>query len=272
MKLKTSLVIRLHGSDAYFCDLEGRVQKKKNFWMEKKGLEAANHIVSVSDFTAKKTTEIFDINNKIDIIYNGINIKMFSPTDIAIEENSLLYFGSVIRKKGVLALAKAFNLLHQKNSNATLTFLGKDVVDVLTRRSTVGMIKEILSEDALQSVSFINQVPYHEVKDYLGKAQIVVLPSYAEAFPMTWLEAMAMEKTLVTSNVGWAKEMMIDGKTGYTIDPDDTEEFANRMNELLLDKEKARAFGLNAREHVIEHFEIGKIATKNINYYRSIVS
>ena len=123
MKLKTSLVIRLHGSDAYFCDLEGRVQKKKNFWMEKKGLEAANHIVSVSDFTAKKTTEIFDINNKIDIIYNGINIKMFSPTDIAIEENSLLYFGSVIRKKGVLALAKAFNLLHQKNSNATLTFL-----------------------------------------------------------------------------------------------------------------------------------------------------
>ena len=64
MTLKCPLIIRLHGSDTYFCNLENRKQKKKNFYFEKKALFKANKIVGVSNFVAKETKKLFKIYNK----------------------------------------------------------------------------------------------------------------------------------------------------------------------------------------------------------------
>ncbi len=78
------------------------------------------------------------------------------------------------------------------------------------------------------------------VRKEIEKASVVVLPSFAEALPMTWLEAMAMEKALVTSNIGWAPEVMIDGETGFTVDPKNHSLYAEKILQLLKDEELAR--------------------------------
>ena len=196
MKFTVPIVIRLNGSDAYFCKLDGRTQKFKNFVLEKTALTSAQEVVSVSTFTGELTKKIFSLKHHIKTIHNGIDANQFSPIEAHINKGQLLYFGTIIRKKGVLELAEAFNLVVIKNEKANLLLLGKDAIDVFTKTSTIELFYNLLTPEAKTRVKHIKEVPYHEIKNYISKANIVVLPSFAEAFPMTWLETLAMEKAL----------------------------------------------------------------------------
>ncbi len=272
LKFRCPLVIRLHGSDRYFCSLENRKQKIKNFILEKKALINADKIVSVSAFTAKKTNEVFGIKKCNTVIHNGINTDNFMPLSEQINSGEILYFGTIIRKKGVLELAHAFNLLIKSDSSASLVLLGKDVVDVFENKSTLELFFNILSDRAKKKVRHLPEVHYSKVAQIIAKANLVTLPSFAEAFPMTWLEAMAMEKALVTSNIGWANEMMIDGETGFTIDPKNHVDYANKLKILLNDTDFANKLGENSRQRVLHKFDSELIVKQNIEFYKSIIN
>lgn len=271
MKFKCPLVIRLNGSDAYFCKLEGRQQKMKNRIFEKKALETADFLISVSRFTAEKTKEIFGINRKFEIIPNSIEARSFIPSDIEIVPNRILYFGTIIRKKGVLELAKIFNKVIQQRPESELFLIGKDVTDIFENRSTIELFKAQLSKQAQKKMTFQGQVDYDKVKMYIQESAVVVLPSFAEALPMTWIEAMALEKALVTSNIGWAKEVMVDGETGFSVDPKDHETYAEKIIKLLDDEELARKMGSSARKRIIDNFAAEKVVEENIKFYKSVI-
>lgn len=265
------LIIRLHGSDTYFCNLEGRKQKKKNYFFEKIALKQADKIVSVSAFTANKTKQLFSLDCDIETIYNGINTEVFKPIDEEVNTSQILYFGTIIRKKGVLELASIFNNIVIINKNVSLLLIGKDVKDVLENKSTLELFYQRLTEKAKLKVIHLPEVPYKDIKNYLAKAQVVVLPSFAEAFPMTWLETLAMEKALVASNIGWATELMVDGETGYLVNPKNHLEYSNKILTLIRDKEKNKRFGKNGRLHIISNFSSTVVLNKNINLYKSLL-
>jgi len=271
MKFKCPLVIRMNGSDTYFCHLENRPQKKKNFWFEKKALAGADHLLSVSEFTGEKTAALFSIKKKIEIIPNSVDVGYFCPRNTAVEQNTILYFGSVIRKKGVLELADIFNLIIAKKPGVRLLFAGKDVKDHNTGNSTKQMILDKLSPAAIKNIVWLGVLPYEKVLAQIATANVVVLPSFAEALPMTWLEAMSMEKALVTSDIGWAKEVMIDGVTGFTVDPKDNQLYAARILQLLMDPALAKQMGTAAREQVVARFSSEVVVERNIGFYWKIV-
>lgn len=270
MKLEIPIVIRMHGSDAYFCRLENRKQKKKNYWFEKKALYGADHVLSVSKFTALKTIEIFKLKKEVTVIPNGVNVRVFNPRQKESEYHSILYFGSLIRKKGVIELAHIFNKVVMQDPDAALTLVGKDVIDFRENRSTLEIFSEILTKEAKARFRYISEVPYEEIKDYISAHSLMVFPSFAEAFPMTWLESMAMEKALVTSNIGWAREIMINGKTGYMAEPRDHSEFAGRILTLLRDKTLRERMGRYSRERICKEFSAGEVVRKNIRFYEHV--
>ena len=271
MKFKCPLLLRLHGTDAYFCALEGRKQKFKNYFFEKKALKSADYITSVSEFTAKRTTKLFNLTKEIKVIHNGVDIANFSPSFIKVNTNSILYFGSIIRKKGVLELASIFNKVIEKIPSAQLILLGKDVVDIFENKSTLALFLNKLSINAKRNTKHISHVPYNKVKEYIAKANVIVLPSFAEAFPMTWLEAMAMEKALVTSDIGWAKELMVDGETGFIENPKNHELYADKIIKLFESKELNSTFGKNAKQRIVTNFSQEIIGLQNIDYFKSII-
>lgn len=271
MKLKCPLVIRLHGSDSYFCKLEERSQKKKNFWFEKLALKGADHLLSVSEFTANKTAELFKTKIKIEVIPNSVDVRSFKPSDQKIIPGRILYFGSIIKKKGVLELASIFSKISKENPEANLIMAGRDVVDVQTRKSTHGLFQEKLSEDTGNRVEWKGTLSPEEIRQELLRAAVVVFPSFAEALPMAWLEAMAMEKALVTSNIGWAKEMMIDGETGFTVDPKDHDNYAEKVLTLIKDPALAERMGKAAREQVLKKFSNEVVVERNLEFYRKVV-
>lgn len=271
MKLRCPLVIRMNGSDAYFCKLDGRPQKKKNFWFEKIALQRADHLLSVSRFTAEETRKIFNLKKEISVIPNSVDVQKFVPQDTEIIPNRLLYFGTIIRKKGLLELAGIFNEVVKQKPEAELFIAGKDVVDVFTRKSTKELMLEIFTPEAAKQVKWLGVLAYEDVLEQIAEAHVILLPSFAEALPMTWLEAMAMEKALVTSDIGWAKEVMIDGKTGFTENPKDHLAYAAKVLKLLNDPKLSAAMGKAARKQVLEKFSTEVVTKQNIQFYKKII-
>lgn len=271
MKLDIPLVIRLHGSDAYFCKLEGRKQKWKNRWFEKNALKNADYILSVSDFTGIKTMKVFGLERSYQVIPNGIDCENFKASEEIPKANQLFYFGSLIRKKGFLELAEIFNQVNLQNPKAKLVIAGKDVVDIQIGESTWKIFQSKLSSEAIKKVKYVGQVDYKSITGFLNESAVVVLPSFAEAFPMTWLEAMAMEKAMVTSDIGWANEVMENEVTGYTVNPRDHELFVDKIIYLLDHPEKRKLMGKAARKKVECEFTTQVISEKNIKFYKNLL-
>jgi glycosyltransferase involved in cell wall biosynthesis len=271
MKFPCPLIIRMNGSDAYFCALESRKQKYKNRFFENSALRSADVLVSVSRFTAEKTREIFKLKDNIEVIPNSIETDKFSGAEEVAIKNRVLYFGTLIRKKGVLELAEIFNEVIYGNSEAELFLIGKDVVDIFEDKSTLELFQERLSVEAANQVKYFPEVSYSEIKEHISRAAVIALPSFAEALPMTWLEAMAMEKPLVTSNIGWAKEVMLNGVTGFTENPKDHKAYAEKILYLLDNPCEAAEMGKAARDRVKKKFSTEVVVKRNLAFYKKIV-
>lgn len=270
---KCPVVIRLHGSDTYFCHLDERKVKWQNKFHEKRALQNADHLLSVSQFTADKTNEVFGLNKKFAIIPNLIDTELFRGNNQNIgTEKSILYFGSLIRKKGLLELPLIFNKVIQKNPDSKLILVGKDVSDIISgNSSTWQMMQKLFSDEAIKNVEYVSSVPYSEIKEKIQKATVCVFPSFAEAFPVSWLEAMAMEKPIVASNIGWAGEMIEKGENGFLVHPKNHDAFAEKINNLLKDEDLCQKTGMAARKKVEDFFDIKVLAKQNIEFYKSVI-
>ena len=73
------IVLKLNGSDTYFCHLDNRPVKWINKFHEKRALKRANAVVSVSQYTADMTNKLFGLNKKFTIIPNGVDTAFFTP-------------------------------------------------------------------------------------------------------------------------------------------------------------------------------------------------
>jgi glycosyltransferase involved in cell wall biosynthesis len=273
IKLNCPIVMRLNGSDTYFCNLDGRPVKWKNKFHEKKALLNADALISVSQFTADETNTVFGTNKKFTIIPNSIDLKSFERDKTLSEEpNTVLYFGSLIRKKGLLELPLIFNELVKINPKAQLILVGKDVSDIISgSSSTWEMMQAQFSEAASKQVKYLGSVPYSEIHNYINQASVCVFPSFAEALPVSWIEAMAMEKAIVASSVGWATEVIDDGVNGFLVHPKEHAIYALKINTLLKNSQMQQQFGLAAREKAIQQFSIDIVAKESLSFYNKVI-
>lgn len=273
---KCPLIIRLNGSDTYFCHLDQRPVKWFNKFNERRALQKADGLLSVSQFTANLTNEVFGLEKQFSIIPNSIDIEQFTVNaTLAVPSGvrTILYFGSLIRKKGLLELPFIFNEVVKVNSNARLILIGKDVSDISTGNpSTWQMMQSLFTQEALENVSYLGSVPYFDVKEHIMNATVCVFPSFAEALPVSWIEAMALQRPIVASNIGWATEVIDDEKDGYLVHPTNHKEYAKRIVELLENESLQIEMGVKARKKVIEKFSISVVVQQNILFYKSLIS
>jgi len=271
MNIKCKVVVRLHGSDTYFCHLENRKQKQKNYILEKQALKSANAVVSVSAYTATVTKKLFDLNRNIKVIHNGLDLDVFNMTHSEKNSNEVLYFGTLNRKKGVLEIPYIVKELRKINKDFKIVLIGNDSNDPQTGRSTWSMIQELSTEGILDYIEYRGPVAYSDMRDAILKSSLCIFPSYAEAFPVSWMEAMACSKPIVTSDIGWAKELIEDEKNGLLSPPDDYVLYAQQINRILTDSTLAEHLSLGARERIEKFFSSQVIAEQNIAYYENVI-
>lgn len=273
MQFKSPLVIRFHGSDTYFCYLEKREQKLKNKWFEKLALLPAKAFIAPTRFAGETSAYLFGLpKEKITTIHYGLNLDQFKngdPTDF--QPGLLLYIGTIIRKKGVFELPEIFKKVLQKMPGAELILIGNDTPDIQTSNNSTWEMLQHHFGNTLEKVSYLGKIPYSEVQNYIKKANVCIFPTYAETLGMVTIESMAMQKAVVNSNIGWAQELMEDGKSGFLVHPSAHEEYALRIVQLLQDNELALEMGKQAREFVENQFGSQKIAKQNIDFYKTII-
>lgn len=271
---KIPLITRVHGSVSYFNHLEGIKKSKVIHYLEKKSLNISDHIIAVSNYAGKLTKVVFGFKNfKYNVIYNGVDINRFTPKyKEATAGTKILYFGTLVRKKGVLELAHIFNELIARSINVELILIGKDAKDGVTGRSTWELLQELFSIQAKDKVTYKSSVPYHEMHNAIAKSDICVFPSFAEAFPISWLEAMSMGKPIVASSIGWAKEAIENEKSGLLEHPENHSVFASKIVTIIENPNMGIMLGTAARKRVETHFNQEIIVRKNIEFYNSIIA
>ena len=217
--------------------------------------------------------ELFSLQRDFTVIPNGIDITNFTAESTSkVQENTILYFGTLIRKKGLLELPFIFNEVYKQNNQAKLILIGRDASDIISgNNSTWAMMQSLFDKNALQNVSYNGSVSYDKIKEHISSAAVCVFPTFAEALPVSWIEAMAMQKAIVASDIGWATEVINDRVNGFLVHPKNHKIYAERILELLENKSLRNHFGIEARKKVEQKFSIEVVAKQSADFYQRIL-
>lgn len=273
LRLKCPLVVRCHGTDTYFAHLLRKRVRPSVRWTEALALRQADDVVAVSRFTADLTRQLFRLRAEVGVIPNGIDVAQFTPAAPAeIEPDTILYFGTLTRKKGLLDLCRVFSAVVARCPGARLLLVGRDTGDALTgAASTWSLCCELLAPAALARVEYLGAQPYDRMQTHVRRAALCAFPSYAEAFPLSWLEAMAAAKAVVAYDIGWATEVVEPDRSGVLVPAGDAAAFARAVEELLTEPERAARLGRAARQRVEQHFAADVVAQQTIAHYQRVL-
>lgn len=118
-------------------------------------------------------------------------------------------------------------------------------------------------------VEFVGWAPHGQHVANYQRAAVVVVPSvWPEPFGMVGIEAMSYGKPVVASRVGGIPEWLEDGRTGFLVDPDQPQQLAEKIVELLTHPQVAREMGLAGRRRVETTFTRTAHLTRLLDVYR----
>ena len=109
-----------------------------------------------------------------------------------------------------------------------------------------------------------------DVKDVLASVDVFVLPSLWEVIPLALLEAMAMEKLCIATNIKGTTEALVHKENGLLFNPGKPEELAEQIIAAYDDKDLSLKLRKNARETVVKSFDLKKLVRANETLYSDI--
>ncbi len=176
------------------------------------------------------------------------------------------FIGQVIPIKGIkefLLMAKNIDALNQ---NIVFLIVGDDKQQGKNYRIEM----ENLSKSLGLSSKCIFTGFRTDVWELLHICDLVVMPSYAEPFGLVALEVGAAGKPIIASNVGGLREIIINGDTGFLVQPQNVEALTQVASCLLQNRELRYKIGETARQHIVSNFHIDNYIASLINIYNNI--
>ncbi len=266
-------VVRLHGASIFFDKLLKRKGNRLTHILEKYTIKNAKHIVSVSKYCGLETMKLVALNKPFTTIYNGVDSnKIYPNLKIETVSGRIVFANSMLPKKGIFELAKAFNLIKENQPHATLIYIGKTGYSnngINVKELVYSLIKPEYRKD-VEILGWLNSAK--EVYDYLNSAEICVYPSHMEGFGIAPVEGMMLGKPVVFMKDGPGPELIKDGKTGYLADTLNFESIAGIIENILENPQKSESVGLSALFSAKSLFDLKNvIIPKNYNYYLKIL-
>jgi len=111
-----------------------------------------------------------------------------------------------------------------------------------------------------------------DINDLLKVIDVVVLPSLWEGLPVAILEAMALSKPIVATNIKGNNELVVHGETGYLVKPGNPEEISSYVLKLLNDQPLAKKMGRLGYSRVKEKFALNKIVEQTSSLYENLLN
>ena len=264
-KMYVPVITTLHGTDITLVGAD-----RSYLPITRYGLQQSDGVTAVSKFLKQATIETFDFD-EIEVIPNFICQYHYKHLDESPLRNELAPNGERL-------------LVHVSNFRPVKR--PADCVEILSRVRKAGVDARLLmvgdgpergatTYRAEQlglngNVEFVGKQA--NISDYLGIADVFLLPSELESFGLAALEASACEAPVVATRIGGIPEVVDDGDSGYLSNVGDVEKMSEDTLRLLGDNDLRRSFGQKGRELAVQRYSTEKIIPQYIAYYEKIVS
>ena len=231
-----------------------------------KALAGADVIFAVSDFTRRHVEELLEKKGRsappLEVLRAGVDVDRFSPDVDTTEarerygidgsEKVVLCFGRLVPRKGVDRLIRIMETVGSRVPDSVLVVAGTGPEE--------GRLRDLAATSS-GKVVFTGRVPDALVPQVYALADVFALAVAdryggleAEGLGIVLLEAAACAVPCVTGRSGGTPEAVIDGKTGFVVDANDTDAFADRISGLLENEHLSRQMGTAGRAHVLDGF------------------
>jgi starch synthase len=258
---------------------------------ERTAVEGADAVIAVSEGMRGDLLEAYPAVDpaRVEVIYNGIDTAQYAPdrgTDVLERRGidpdapTIVFVGRITRQKGVTYLLDA--MVHVDPAAQLVLCAGAP--DTPEIGAEVAARVQRLHEHRENVLWLAEMLPKSDVIQILSHATVFACPSIYEPLGIVNLEAMACETAVVATATGGIVEVVDDPTTGLLvpIEPGDptgaprdpeafAETFAERLNELVRDPDRAAEMGRAGRARAVEKFAWPAIAEQTVELYRRLM-
>ena len=223
-----------------------------------KAMSLASAVVTIDKRTYSTVCDNID-PKKVFLIPNPVDLKQLPEKSEEIKKQ-VAFLGWVIPAKGINELISAWNTVGKEFSQYELVIIGP------AKKEYLNTLEEAIK---VKNVAFVGEKSHDEAMKALSKAEAFILPSYTEGFPNAIIEAMALEKAIIASNVGAIPEML-DGDCGVVIESKSESEIISALRKVLSDENYRKYIARNAFEKVKNEYSIEKVYELYIEIWKNL--
>ena len=258
---------------------ESAVRSKKQRLVERSAYRLAQAVIANCDEVRRQLIHEGVPATKVHTVYNGVDLTKLSTTATASVRDIYQSFGLPALDQFVTIVANM--RIHIPGPEPVClkdhpTFL-RAAQRVLRELPNIGFIiagegdLKKQTEDLARELGIADRVFFigrcERVSHLLKISDVCVLSSISEGFSNSILEYMAAAKPVVATDVGGAREAVIDGESGYIVKPGDHETMAAKIASLLRAPDRAKAMGVRGRALVEEKFSCTAQLNNTLNLY-----
>lgn len=276
----TNVPVRIYMCHGLRYQGSSGIMKKLLMTMERLSCSCATEVLCVSEGIRKTliTDNICDPSKSKVILYgsaNGIDLNLFDPARIDISglraqigipdaDFVFLFVGRIVKDKGINELVGAFNRLSKKYTNISLLLVGAE-------EKKLNPISEEASLVIKQNLKIFAVGRKEDVKPYMLLSDAFVLPSYREGFGMVLIEAGALGKPCITTDIIGCNEIIIPNENGVIIPSKDEEALYRAMENFLLHPEEVQRMAKKARPLVASRYDQKIVWEALLKEYKRII-
>lgn len=173
-----------------------------------------------------------------------------------------LMIARLIREKGVLEYIEAAALVRKVRQNVRCLLVGAPD----PRNPTAIPVENIHSAVASGNIEWSGAT--NDVRPWIAQADVVVLPSYREGMPRSLLEAAAMARAIIATDVAGCREVVADEVNGLLVPARDVDALVAAMLRFVEEPNLARRYGMAGRERAVGEFDEGRVIAKTLAAYK----
>lgn len=222
------LILHIHATE-FDRSANGPINQEV-YDLEKEGMEKADMVIAVSNFTKQRLIEKYFIpEEKIEVVHNGVNTDHYKSAQKYFDElkkggkKIVLYLGRITIQKGPDYFIQAAARVLEKDENVIFIIAG-----------TGDMQQEIINKSAAMAIAdhilFTGYLSDEQIKSIYKSADLYIMPSVSEPFGIVALEALASKTPVIISKQSGASEAI---ENALKVDFWDTDEMANMILAIL---------------------------------------
>ncbi|MDP8263817.1 MAG: glycosyltransferase family 4 protein [Candidatus Ancaeobacter aquaticus] len=223
----------------------------------------AHAIVTCSQYVKKLLLEFGAKNNKIIVVYPGVDTSFFKPLKVP---DAFLNKYSLKNRKILLSVSR---LVHRKGHDMVLDALptvAQKIPEILYiivgKGPEKNRLEKIIKNKKLDPyVLFTDEISNSDLQFFYNCSNVFIMPSrevdsdgHVEGFGIVFIEANACGKPVIGGRSGGIPEAIVNGKTGFLVDPENSADIADKITNLLCNNDLSSEMGQFALQYVKEHF------------------